>query len=327
MARGKPILILSIDGGGARGVIPATILHQLENHSGVSVYDCFDFYSGVSTGALVASYLASAAGPLERLARECYSAENMSLIFDKTVWDKMFGRVQHVPKYDGRNKRAYLKEVFAGARLNDIRDRHLLILAYDFINRELVVYKNRRGHDGSYNPPLEEVCDAATAAPILYPSVATTESNPRWLVDGALATNDPSLCAITESLSMGYAIDEIYMLSLGTGRPQRDLSQEQQEQIGRTSEEWGIFGWLRNGLLEHMLTASSTVSSHQCAQLLGKRYLRVDGTLPRPLVRLDETSPDYVSNLQDYALGWYEESREAMLRLIARVEGLRAGSL
>lgn len=323
MARGEPILILSVDGGGARGVLPVNILYRLQTHSDIAVRESFDFFAGVSTGALVAAYCAAGAGPLELLVRQSYSSQNMSEIFDKSLWDRVFGRVQHVPKYDGRNKRAYLSAIFDGACINDIRDKHLLVLAYDFINRELIVYKNRRGHDARHNPPLEEVCDAATAAPTLYPAVPTSEPDRRWLVDGALATNDPSLCAITESLSMGYAIDEIHMLSIGTGRPAHDLSQRQRARIGEASREWGLYGWVRNGLLEHMLSASSTVSAHQCRQLLGERYLRVDGTLPRALMRLDETSPEYVRNLEAYAQRWYEEYRAPIIDLVARVQALR----
>jgi len=307
-------------------VIPVNILCLLENQSGIAVRRCFDFYAGVSTGALVASYCASGAGSLDMLAQQSYSSENMSEIFDKTVWDRVFGRVQHIPKYDGRNKRSYLSAIFNGARINDIRDKHLLVLAYDFMNRELVVYKNGRGHDARYNPPLEEVCDAATAAPTLYPTVPTSEPTPRWLIDGALATNDPSLCAISESLSMGYALDEIYVLSLGTGKPIHDMPDDKQRQIGEASRDWGLYGWVRNGLLEHMLSASSAVSAQQCRQLLGDRYLRVDGSLPRPLFRLDETSPEYVSSLEAYAQEWYEEARESMVALITRVEAVRAAA-
>jgi len=62
-------------------------------------------------------------------------------------------------------------------------------LAYDFINRELVTFKNRRGHDANYNPTLAEICDTATAAPTIYPTVPTTDINRRWPIDGALATN------------------------------------------------------------------------------------------------------------------------------------------
>jgi len=317
------ILILSIDGGGARGVIPVNVLYLMEQEGGVNIRDTFDFFAGVSTGALIAAYCAMGGGSVEVLAKTSYSSDNMSRIFDKSVWDKVLGRMQNQPKYDGVNKRHYLEEVLDGVRINDIADKHLLVIAYDFINRELVTFKNRRGHDASYNPTLAEICDAATAAPTLYPPVPTTDTYSRWLIDGALAINDPSLCAISEALAMGYTIDQIWMLSIGTGRPVHDMSQKQQDKIGRASRDWGIVGWVTNGLLDHMLSASSAVSAHQCQQLLGERYLRVDGTLPRALMKLDETTPGYVRNLRAHADIWYEANLKQIRGLLASFEANR----
>lgn len=302
-----PIFVLSIDGGGSRGVIPANILKYLESEEQVVVRKEFDFFAGVSTGALVAAYLARNAGSMEQLVTRGYSSESMSKIFDKTIWDKMLGRMQNQPKYDGINKRAYIDEQADGTLINDIHDKHLLVLAYDFINRELVTFKNNRGHDSVYNPPLAEICDAATAAPTMYPPVATSAPKRRWLIDGALATNDPSQCAISEALAIGHRLEEIWMLSLGTGRPAHDLSQEDRDQIGQSSCGWGIVDWLTNGLLDHMMSASSSVSAHQCQQLLGKRYLRINGELPRSLMQIDNTTDVRVEDLKSYAFLWYEK--------------------
>ncbi|MFT7288275.1 MAG: patatin-like phospholipase/acyl hydrolase [Halieaceae bacterium] len=323
MTMRKPILILSVDGGGVRGVIPVNVLALIESQRGIDVRDSFDFFAGVSTGALVACYCARGFGSMETLAKDIYGAENMSRIFDKTVWDRLLGRMQSKPKYDGLNKRAYFRQMGEDTRINDIADKHLLVLAYDFINRELVTFKNRRGHDASYNPTLEEICDAATAAPTLFPTVPTSGLNRRWLIDGALATNDPSICAITEALTMGHSIADVFVVSLGTGRPVPDLSQQQQDRIGEASQDWGIYGWVKNGLMEHMLSGSSAVSAHQCQALLGNRYLRIDGTLPRSLMRLDETSPQYVSNLQGYATRWFEDYADPPLQLLRRFQEQR----
>ncbi len=318
-----PLLILSVDGGGTRGAIPANVLYHFEHDAGIPVRERFDFFAGVSTGALVAAYLARDSGSMELLAKQSYSSENMSKIFDKSVWDRMLGRMQNQPKYDGVNKRAYIETLAEGARINDIKDKHLLILAYDFINRELVTFKNNRGHDASYNPSLAEVCDAATAAPTLYPTVSSSAPKRRWLIDGALTTNDPSLCAITEALAMGHTLEEIWMVSLGTGRPVHDLGQEDRDKIGRASQDWGIVGWVSNGLLDHMMSASSCVSSHQCQQLLGERYLRVNGELPRKLMQLDNTTDTRVSDLRSYAFLWFESSLEPMRKLLAAVAAAR----
>jgi predicted acylesterase/phospholipase RssA len=319
-----PIFILSIDGGGSRGVIPANVLYHIEHAARIPVRETFDFFAGVSTGAMVAAYLARDAGSMETLAKHSYSSDNLSRIMDKSIWDRMLGRMQNQPKYDGENKRHYVDSLAQGARINDIQDKHLLILAYDFINRELVTFKNNRGHDASYNPCLTEICDAATAAPTLYPTVPTSAPKRRWLIDGALTTNDPSLCAITESLAMGHTLEEIYVVSLGTGKPMHDLSQDDRDRIGEASRDWGIVGWVANGLLDHMMSASSCVSSHQCAQLLGDRYVRINGDLPRKLMQLDNTTDVRVSDLQSYSFLWFEESLPQLEKLVGDVEKARS---
>ena len=157
MSEKGPILVLSIDGGGSRGVIPTNVLKYIESEQHLSVRNEFDFFAGVSTGALVAAFLARDAGSMETLANEGYSSESMTKIFDKSIWDKMLGRLQNQPKYDGVNKRAYIDQQAEGILINDIVDKHLLILAYDFINRELVTFKNNRGQDSLYNPSLAEM--------------------------------------------------------------------------------------------------------------------------------------------------------------------------
>ena len=312
-----PIFILSVDGGGSRGVIPVSVLNHIEVEQQLSVRETFDFFAGVSTGALVAAYLARDLGNMEKLLSEGYSSESMTRLFDKSIWDKMLGRMQNQPKYDGINKRAFIDQQADGVLINEIVDKHLLILAYDFINRELVTFKNNRGHDSIYNPPL------ATAAPTMYPPVATTAPKRRWLIDGALATNDPSQCAICEALAMGHRLEEIWMLSLGTGKPAHDLSQEDRDKIGEQSRGWGIFDWLTNGLLDHMMSASSSVSAHQCEQLLGERYLRINGELPRSLMQIDNTTEVRVEDLKSYAFLWFEEFIVEIRKLLDGVAAAR----
>ncbi|MEH6609591.1 MAG: patatin-like phospholipase family protein [Halioglobus sp.] len=319
-----PILVLSIDGGGSRGVIPTNVLNYMEREQKISIRKEFDFFAGVSTGALVAAFLARDAGSMDYLATEGYSSESMTKIFDKSIWDKMLGRLQNQPKYDGINKRAYIDKQAKGIRINDIADKHLLILAYDFINRELVTFKNNRGDDALYNPLLAEICDAATAAPTMYPPVSTTAPKRRWLVDGAIATNDPSQCAISEALAMGHVLEDVWMVSLGTGKPAHDLSQEARDKIGEESRGWGILGWLSNGLLDQMMSASSSVSAHQCEQLLGNRYLRINGELPRTLMQIDNTSQVRVEDLKSYAFLWYEKFAADMHDILEGVSEARA---
>ena len=56
-----------------------------------------------------------------------------------------------------------------------------------------------------------------------------------------------------------------------------------------------------------MMSASSSVSAHQCEQLLGERYLRINGELPRSLMQIDNTTEVRVEDLKSYAFLWYEQ--------------------
>jgi predicted acylesterase/phospholipase RssA len=300
------------------------VLHYLERDGNLAIRDEFDFFAGVSTGAMVAAYLANNAGSVEVLALNEYSSARLTQsYFDKSIWDKLLDRFQNQPKYDGRRKRARIETLLGGVFINDIKDKHLLILAYDFINRELVTFKNNSTHDATYNQLLAEICDAATAAPTIYPTIPTTAPKRRRLVDGALATNDPSHCAISEALAMGHALEEIWMVSLGTGKPTHDLSQKDRDRIGMASRDWGILGWIRNDLFDHMMTPSSAVSPRQCQQLLGARYLRIDGKLPRKLMQVDNTTEVRVEDLRSYALLWLEQFAEQVEQLLAGVHEAR----
>lgn len=315
--RNDTLLILSLDGGGSRGAISAELLRLIEKHLQLSIHETCDFFAGVSTGAIIACYCASNIDDMEFLSGNVYSPSNLANVFDKSIWDRLLGRMQNQPKYDGINKTEHFARLFGDTRLSDVRRKRLMVLAYDFINREITVFKNDRS---LYNPTLKEVCDAATAAPTLYPPVGTSEPRCRWLVDGAVATNDPSMIAVAEAMAQGYALENIWMLSLGTGKPVHDLNQKQQAAIGNKAKSWGVVEWIANGLFDHMMMGSSSVSEYQCQQLLGERYLRVNGYLPRPLLQLDNTDKDSLLELKSQAFEWFEEHCDAVSSLLDRAK-------
>ena len=72
-----------------------------------------------------------------------------------------------------------------------------------------------------------------------------------------------------------------------------------------------------------MMSASSCVSVHQCEQLLGDRYIRVNGELPRKLMQLDNTTESRVMDFCSYAYTWFESSIESIEVLMKRVAQAR----
>lgn len=305
--------ILSLDGGGIRGAAIAQVLLELERDLDAALYDSFDLIAGTSTGGLIALYLAAERATGQALV-DLYSAENAQRIMDKSFWDRHLP-VQSEPKYDGKGKTEVLQENFGNKRIRDI-EKAVLVTAYDVVARKVVVFKSRGGSDSAYNPTLRELGDATSAAPTFFPTIETSQAPPRWLVDGGLAANNPSMCALAEALRHGNALADIRLLSIGTGTLTR--GSKDPEALGRRSQTWGGIGWLRHGLIEHLFAGNSTTCEYQCRVLLGDNYVRVNGPLTDASDDMDDVSDKNIQRLKKHGSKWYKEHEQAISRLMAR---------
>ncbi len=297
--------ILSLDGGGIRGVIEASFLACLEKDLDRSLYDAFDMFAGTSTGGLIALHLSSN----KASGQECldlYSHENARVIMDKSIWDKMLP-VENEPRYDGKGKKKILKKVFGQKKLNTVK-KDVLITAYDIIQRHIVVFKSFGGSAAKNNPFLWEIADATSAAPTYFPTVKTSDTPARWLIDGGIAANDPCMCALAESIKKKFSYDNIKILSIGTGIPTRE--QDHPAETGKASQKWGGIGWLRHGLIDHLFAGSSSTSEYQVTQILGKNYLRVNGPLTGVDDDMDSVTCGNIKNLKELGESWYDTNKE-----------------
>jgi patatin-like phospholipase/acyl hydrolase len=303
----ETINILSLDGGGIRGVATAMFLSQLEKELGNKLYDKFDLFAGTSTGALIALNIAANKATGENCV-QLYRAENAQTIMDKSFWDEHLP-MQNQPKYDGKGKKKILKEVFKDKRILDVK-KPVLITAYDIILRQIVVFKSKGGFDADYNPKLVEVANATTAAPTYFPTVKSKDDPNRWLVDGGLSANNPSMCALAEALKT-HSPDEIKVLSIGTGIQTR--GKEKADELGRESQEWGGIGWLTHGLIDHLFAGNTTATDYHCKQILGDNYVRVDGPLEYCKDDLDDVSQGNIDNLKRMGREWFEQFGEDVM--------------
>lgn len=274
--RRKTVKILSIDGGGIRGALAAKFLECLEEdllkHTGKTIYETFDILAGTSSGGILASYIA---GHKAR-GMDCvklYSASRGRLIMNKTIWDEIAG-LRFKPKYDGKGKHRLLTSVFKDKRLFDVaKDKTLIVTSYDVERRKEVIFKNKQSSRHSlYNPTLVEICDATSAAPTYFPTIKSTDNPPRWLVDGGLAANNPALIALVDAMGSRHSIDNIRLLSIGTGKEIRSKV----KQIGEESIHWGQVQWISNFVIEHFMAGNSATVNYYCRKILDKNYLRAD---------------------------------------------------
>ncbi|XP_022155483.1 patatin-like protein 2 isoform X1 [Momordica charantia] len=278
-AKGKMITVLSIDGGGIRGIIPATMLTFLEaklqelDGPDARVADYFDVMAGTSTGGLVTTMITAP----NKDNRPLYAAKDIvkfyldhtphifpqkkdkcsgiSHLFSQVT--NLFGQVMG-PKYDGKYLRSLTNDLLGDLTLSQTL-AYVVIPAFDIKLLQPVIFTtNDAKLNESKNPRLADVCISTSAAPTYLPAhyFETKDSNGTTrafhLVDGGVAANNPTLTAIshiTKEISvMGNSeyikikpmdTRRMLVLSLGTGSPKND-----EKYSAPQASKWGLFNWM-----------------------------------------------------------------------------------
>lgn len=295
--------ILSLDGGGGRGVIISTFLARLEiflsEESGRQIHlsQFFDMFVGTSIGGVLCLGLGSG-GMMEHCC-EFFSLKNLKRAADKSIWDKILP-IQCQPKYDGKGQKDLIDEYIKDIPMNQC-PKYTLITTYNLDTNQPIIYKSRK-HDIN----IRDVALMTSAAPIFYPCVKGKDD--MWYIDGGLAANNPCMVAYVEAVKTwtrckyGDEKDEFKILSIGTGHKKIDIE-------GRDAKDWGLVGWMANNITGIALNAPNQLINNQCQQLLGDKFLRIDSDLGDVS---DETDNTDESNFQkSIKLGnrWFEENK------------------
>ena len=187
----NPFKILSLKGGGLRGVGTVQILKRIEALTGKRIYELFDLIAGTSTGGLIAcgvSYLYT----LDTIM-SVYTKRG-SEIFPKTgilnAEKDLF-----LPKYSPAGLSQVLTDLF-GKRTIQQAHTQVILTAFDMNGNKPVYFKSR----DDYNPTFYDICRATTAAPSYFPSYVFEYPKGTIIncIDGGIFDNDPSLAALAE---------------------------------------------------------------------------------------------------------------------------------
>src|SRR3954471_20511697 len=226
--------VLSIDGGGIRGLIPAIVLTELERRSGRRVWELFDLIAGTSTGGILACALC---------APEALPASEVVKLYEDQGPDifsrSLFQRIRSADglldeKYDDAALDSALERFLHDKLLSQTRP-NLIVPSYDTNEPGPYFFKTT---DAMASPdddfPLNVVARATSAAPTYFEPV---ESGDRALVDGGVFATNPAMCALAEALNTVSA-KEVVLLSLGTGERthRRDFDE---------IKDWGLARWAR----------------------------------------------------------------------------------
>jgi patatin-like phospholipase/acyl hydrolase len=306
--------ILSIDGGGIRGIIPALVLRKMERWTGKPVSAMFDLIAGTSTGGILALGLSkSGAG-----GRPQFAAEDLAVLYEQHG-QRIFGRPiwrRFLPignlldeKYQAGGIEQVLEEYFGDERLKNAL-KPVLITSYEIERRVPFFFRSHKAlTDPAYDFPMRLVARATSAAPTYFEPLRIETGGATGyyaLVDGGVFANNPALCALVEAQRL-YPGDEYLMVSLGTGTLTRPLPYEK-------VRRWGVGQWAKP-VLDIAFDGLSSTVDFQLRSLLGpKRYFRFQATLDPSQERMDNAARGNMRGLKLLA-EWMMRDRERELEL------------
>lgn len=318
----KTVRILSIDGGGIRGILPAMLLAWLERRTGQPVSQLFDLVAGTSTGGILALGLTRP----DANGRPAFSAEEMASfyesagqhIFSRSLWHKLrsLGAIGD-QKYPSAGVDAVLENYFGETRLSEALTS-VVVPSYEIERRVPFFFKSHSARSlPSHDFPMWQVARAASAAPTYFEParVEAARAGDYWaLIDGGVFANNPAVCALVEARTQFPDASEFVVCSLGTGALTRRI--DYADACG-----WGVARWAKP-VFDIVLDGVSETVDYQLNQLLpAGSYYRFQTSLQRGSERLDETSAANLRGLRLTGEKLVRENASALHALAAKLTG------
>lgn len=296
--------MLSLDGGGIRGIITAQILTLLEDKINeqyekrynekperpLRIAQFFNFIAGTSTGGILTCALLMPDKEDPHYPRfSAQEALDLYLLHGQAIFSKSFrskmplGTIFFTPKYPGENIETVLLDKFEDTRISELI-RPCLITSYDIEKRRAVFFTQ---HDAStkgamYDFLVRDVARSTSAAPTYFPP-ARAQSKSTLIyhtIDGGLFANNPTMCAVIEALKIfgnpatGSLLDpsRMFIFSLGTGNVDKQYAYKK-------AKSWGLVNWVAP-IIDIMMSAVSETVDYQLRKLydsIGKsdQYIRI----------------------------------------------------
>ncbi|CAN6478481.1 unnamed protein product [Victoria cruziana] len=332
---GRMVTILSIDGGGVRGIIPGIILNFLEaqlqelDGENARIADYFDVIAGTSTGGLVTAMLAVPGADNRPLcaAKDIvpFYLENCPKIFPQS--NGLLSKAEELlralagPKYDGKYLHKLIRDKLQHTKLHQTLT-NVVIPTFDLKLLQPIIFSSYQlKEDHTKDALLADICIGTSAAPTYLPAYKFETKDEKGktlrsfnLVDGGVAANNPTLVAVSEVSREIFQQNtnffpvkptdygKFLVISLGTG------SAKEEEKYGAESAaKWGVLGWLLNGqsspLIDTFTHASGDMVDFHLSVVFRalnseNNYLRIqDDTLSGDTSSVDISTQENLDNL------------------------------
>ena len=267
--------ILSLDGGGIRGLITIILLQRLNQDTSLAGWlDQVDLVAGTSTGGLLA--LAIAKGVDLQVLRDLYETKGKD-VFDDSWLDDLRDLATIIgAEYNNKKLTRELKAIFGSTTLGELR-HNLIVTTFDLDNEATdpqkrswkpKIFHNLPGNDNDNNFLAYKVGLYTSAAPTYFPAVD-------GYIDGGVFANNPSMCALAQTQDKRNQnkapLQDVILLSLGTGTSLMYIKGK--------NLDWGYAQWVKP-LISLMLDGVGGIADYQCTQILEERYHRLAPTFP-----------------------------------------------
>jgi patatin-like phospholipase/acyl hydrolase len=310
--------VLSVDGGGIRGVIPAMVLADLEERTGKPTAELFDLIAGTSTGGIIALALTvpgDDGGPrwTANDLVDLYLTQGPRIFHHSIgqMFESGLGLLDE--KYDAAPLEQALTDYLGETRVSEaVTD--VMVASYDLEHRKPFFFKTDRAKlKPEHDWLMREAARATSAAPTYFePEKLTADGEVFALCDGGVFANNPAMSAYAEARRR-HPRAQIRLVSLGTGQLTRKLHYED-------VRGWGLIEWARP-LLDVVFDGVSDATEYELAQLLPESdYVRFQTELVGASDALDNANERNLEHLQDLARSLISQRASDLEQLASELE-------
>ena len=337
------IRILSLDGGGIRGIISCVILKYIEeqlqaqDNPTAKIGDYFDLIAGTSTGGLITALLLfpdenKKAKFSVNEALDLYAKKGES-IFHVSFFQHLlnpFGLLKE--KISDKNIEQQLELVFGKLELKDFI-KPCLITSYDITARKAKLFTSHNAQEPINNFYIKDVCRATSAAPTYFEpaQIKSLYEQQYTLIDGGVYANNPTLCAYAEARKINFStvlnniqkpdcpsINDMIIVSIGTGTVSKPYYFEDFDNAGKVK-------WIAP-LIDILLSSNVETVDYQMLKMydtLGDRnqlnYHRIMPKLNKASPEMDDTSKENIFELIQAGLLYVSENQEQLNTIVKKL--------
>jgi patatin-like phospholipase/acyl hydrolase len=315
--------VLSIDGGGVRGIIPARILKEIETRTNKPISKLFNIVSGTSTGGLLTLAITkpNTQGNPEFSAKnlvDLYMERSKEIFAKPSIIRKIkTGFGLWGSKYDRAAYDKILLQIFKDTLLSQSLCP-VFIPIYSLGNSKPFIASTYFAACNKENDfYLRDIAGAASAAPTYFDPKKFRSPNSTTIyqgVDGGIYANNPELIGVTGVylLHPSFEIGNIILLSLGTGDTVKN---------NQNSGNDGDIGWLKNkDIIGNMMDAESAIAETAVtAMLKNSNHFRFQLHLPNELAAMDNSSDSNLNALLEAAENFIQQNTHSIDNLCKKL--------